>query len=175
MCIRDRDYNYEFTDLSTNAVTTKLRTNALTNLNLIWVSGLSFGHSYSVRVKSKVNGNWSDYGSPCTITIGGARYANVESNDQQIASEITPFTATIFPNPISDNSTASINITGADGKLAIIKILDLTGKEIITYQMKLESEEFNTTLNDFPKLSSGMYILSISIEDKVQNSKFVVE
>ncbi|HXB41937.1 MAG TPA: choice-of-anchor tandem repeat GloVer-containing protein [Bacteroidia bacterium] len=66
------NYRYEITDLSNNSVVIYPRGNYLTNLQLDWLSTTTYARTYSIRVAAFVSGNWSSYGTSCTVTTPAA-------------------------------------------------------------------------------------------------------
>ena len=63
------EYEFEFTDQATNAVTTNVRPN---NQNTLGLAGLTtLGATYDVRVRVKIAGVFTAYGNICTISAPG--------------------------------------------------------------------------------------------------------
>jgi len=62
-------YQYEFSDPGAGFLTTYLKNNNSNAVGLWFVSGLAYGKTYNVRIRSNVGGEWSDYGSVCTISM----------------------------------------------------------------------------------------------------------
>ena len=70
----------------------------------------------------------------------------------------------LYPNPVSN----VLNIKNPNGMLLkSLKITDFLGKTVY-----LETHAEGKNAIDVSNLSSGMYLLSISIGDKIQQSKF---
>jgi hypothetical protein len=42
-------------------------------LRLYNITGIQYGLTYTVKVRAKKNGTWSDWGSVCTLTLGGTK------------------------------------------------------------------------------------------------------
>lgn len=61
-------YRWEFTPQGQPALPEYTRNSGNQWIRLQWVSGISLGETYSVRVKVKVNGEWGEYGVSCEIT-----------------------------------------------------------------------------------------------------------
>jgi hypothetical protein len=156
------------------------------------VTGLANNQTYNWTVEVKYNSASGPVYGPasnaaCTVSFGVPAFIadnrdQAETNSDRVGNitnenmdSIPAVSAMIYPDPIGEAITPSILINGADGKLAIVKILDLTGKQIIAYSMNVSGSEFNAQLNDFPELASGMYLLSVTIDNTVLNSKFVVQ
>lgn len=69
----------------------------------------------------------------------------------------------VFPNPVSDK----IQLGGVSNNISHIKITDLFGK--VVYSDKAFKREYINISN----LTAGIYILSVSNDNKVSNVKFV--
>lgn len=165
------DYEWQFVGTQTYV---KRRGNNLANMYVTSIQGFVNG-TYTVSVKAKVSGVWASvYGPSCVVTIGAsAREINPEVESS--VNNLIAFSAIIYPNPLGQGVSPSVVINNADGQFALIQILDLTGKQIAAYQAQVEGDEFTATLSGFPELAAGMYIMAVSVNDQVQNSKFIVE
>ena len=65
---RASDYEWEFTNVNTGVKITRLRGLDWRTMNMSLVVGLEYEQSYYVRIRSLVNGIWSNYGDTCLIT-----------------------------------------------------------------------------------------------------------
>ena len=74
----DQAYTFEFSPLAGGAAV--LYTTQDDEVELEDLNGLVEGASYSVRVKVKVNGIWSNFGSACTISIKPAKTTRIKDN-----------------------------------------------------------------------------------------------
>ena len=81
----------------------------------------------------------------------------------------------MYPNPLSDGQSPTIQITGADQKDAMVTVTDLTGRVITTYLLYCEGEVFTAQLTDFPELAAGMYVMQVTVGEQVQSQRFVAE
>lgn len=165
--------SYMFTLTSGAYTQSKIRT--VNNISLTQYTGLTANTTYTVTVSEYSGGVWSaPVTSPtCTITMGNSiREAdpNIREDDEDVS-----FAAVLYPNPVSSGTAPSVTISGADGEQAMIRIVDLSGREVIAYPMQVEGDEFNAVLNNFPELASGIYFMQVVIADKIENIKFVVE
>lgn len=62
------NYNYEITNVSTSAVMNYHRGSGSNAFSLGWVKGILYNTTYSVRVRANINGDWTNFSAPCTIT-----------------------------------------------------------------------------------------------------------
>jgi hypothetical protein len=160
-------YEFEFTDLSTFAVTTTIIN--LTYLNLSTVSpALLVGSTYAVRARGFVYNTWGSFGTACNITIGsvvvgaGSRGSAPETIAITEESNETLITGTVneellaYPNPFenqggfivksNENRNASVYLFNAVGQM-------VWSKQVTTNQY----EQFNTQ-----DLTPGLYFMSTS-------------
>ena len=159
-------YEFEFTDLVTNAVTTKV--SSLTYLPLATVTpALIPMHTYSVKVRAKQYTTWGSYGQACNIRISGATAARTAMNTEQetvdaMLSEMEeerintdmPMDILLFPNPMMDEAT--VVISSSQNEKVTIAITDITGKVV-------SNDIFNTNSTfsiQNSELRSGIYFLT---------------
>ena len=150
---------------------TRLRGNSGTNINLTNFTGLLPNTQYDVLVRSYIGGQWGVFGSVCSITMGNTlRLANSEDVVLQVDSN---WTANLYPNPVGNVDNPSILITGAKNELAMLSILDITGRIVQTFECKISESNYSQLLEDFPNLVSGVYFLQVQIGDRKQTTKFI--
>lgn len=119
------DYMYEITNLSTGSVIYYPRGNWLTNFQFDWITGLTSGPTYSIRVAASVGGVWLPYGAACTIATSGAspRIAGlvVENNQSDKVQLTGTQSAKLYPNPnkglftLETSHAASVRISNLLG------------------------------------------------------------
>ena len=159
-------YEFEFTDLLTNAVTTKL--SSLTYLPLATVTPTLIPmHTYSVRVRAKQYITWGSYGEACNIRILGATAARAAMNtdqetvdamvlemEEQSMNTDMPMEILLYPNPMMD--VATVVISSIQNEKVTIAIIDITGKVV-------SNDIFNTNSTfsiQNSELRSGIYFLT---------------
>jgi len=151
---------------------TKLKGNSGTSMALTSFTGLLANTTYTVTVASQIGGQWGTFGSPCTITMGATvRLADPENSN----SDVVPFATLLFPNPIGDGVNPVLKISGSDARTANVTIVDLTGRVVAAYTRYVEGDDYTTTLDNFPDLVAGMYMMQVQIGDQVQTTKFIAE
>jgi len=65
-------YRYELVDISNGNTYTYVRTTSLTNFQMDWVSGVTYGKTYSIRVAAYVGNTWLSYATACNVTTPAA-------------------------------------------------------------------------------------------------------
>jgi len=105
--------------------------------------------------------------------------SNIEITDQNIVKEVTLIKSsgigdisnsgfiTIYPNPVKEKGELDIN---SSKTIDMVKIFNYTGKLLIT--KNVSSEKINVNLSD---LSSGIYILQVTIGDNKYFEKVIIE
>jgi PKD repeat protein len=93
------NYEWEFVHTGSGFSTTRLRGNGYRNMYCTWVPGLKYGLTYQVRVRSFVGGEWTDYGSVCSLTTPGNPGSKLIDSDCN--STLNTFDQQFFCDPIS--------------------------------------------------------------------------
>ena len=99
-----------------------------------------------------------------------ARIANTIT-EQEVKSGLN-----VFPNPISHGQLLTIQILDDDGNIArnlgasIIKIIDNTGREIVSKDMISSLTQYDIT----PPSVAGIYHISVITSNRVRSATFVV-
>jgi PKD repeat protein len=171
------NYEWEFTDMGTSTVYTKLRGNALTNFNMTLVPGIQGNTTYSVRVRAIVGGVAGTYGSSCLITTANtSRLASgdgaADITEQEVAAEknggITaqPVTFNVYPNP--NNGLFNFEISSAENM--VFELYDALGRTVI-------KEKVTSTVRsyDISGRESGMYYIRITQNNQLLYSTRLVK
>lgn len=96
-----------------------------------------------------------------------------KNEESEINKENVSSVQNLFPNPTRGNITLEINSVQISS-IAQITIYDLSGKEIYVKQSNL-MRGLNKIEIELPKLSSGIYLCRILLDNEQIHSKFVVE
>jgi hypothetical protein len=64
-----QDYEYEITNAQQPLTTTRQRGSPTNSIAISWLTGIQYGRTYNVRVRSKVGGVWGSYGPTCTFSM----------------------------------------------------------------------------------------------------------
>ena len=145
------------------------------------VAGISNGQTYQWTVEVQYNpGSGNVYGpasTPCNVTFSStARQMDpLTQMEQPTDNSDFNFGISMYPNPIGNGVNPTLNITGADQQNAVVTVMDLTGRTVATYNLFVEGNEYTTELTEFPDLVAGMYLMQVTVGDKVQSQKFIAE
>jgi hypothetical protein len=137
-------------------------------------SGILSNNSYTVTVTEFSGGTWSVPGAPCVITTGGS-YRLIQPGEEDSIGVSFDLSMHIYPNPLSDEMSPTLNIQGADQKDAFVNVVDLTGRVVASYKLFIEGDDYTIQLSDFPDLAAGMYIMQLQVGDQIQSQRFVAE
>jgi hypothetical protein len=167
--------NYEYTvtnsSIGYSQVKYKGTGHAFIKLNIF--KGLLPSTTYDVSVKAYVGGVWGPSGAVCSITTAstfGLLEPNfsdlraVDSNDNIVGS------IKLFPNPISKNSTLTIELP--ENESVIITISDLLGRQIFERNYN-DINSFEIQLSELT-LDEGIYNVTIINGRNIQNQKLVI-
>jgi hypothetical protein len=76
----------------------------------------------------------------------------------------------IFPNPTNSTVTVQLHSSNSDASLKSVKLMDLTGREIL---LQLVTGQFYTL--DISLYSKGLYFIQIKDETTVYNRKLIIQ
>jgi PKD repeat protein len=141
-----------------------------------WYFGDGLGDDTSgYKAIHKIN---STYSPPVNLFITNGCGVAVDLLDPFIATDITEenkasFNLTIFPNPVVDELTVSLNKL-AVGKKVCIHLMDANGV-LLKQSTFLNASETINFKYDVHALSSGIYLLQVKAGEEVVNRKFIVK
>jgi len=122
-------------------------------------SGLAPGTYYFRQV---TGANCFSFTGPITLTCTSPRETIVEFNEEGNVS--------VYPNPTRGEFSVSFNTNEVVN--ASVEMYDLTGRKVLTQNLTTK-EGLNETTFNAHSLSSGVYMLRISIGDRVTTTKVV--
>ena len=169
------EYEYEFVNTGLSYTQTYLRTNP--NYRFVYVNnvpGIQLSTTYDVRVRAKVNGVFTQYGTICQITTPpSARYGVVENEEVVIYSDeiINNIHLTIYPNP-SQGEFVYMELKSSEDISELI-VTDITGK--VVHQQNLQADDYYSTVRFNEKLNSGFYFVTVISGSQKQTKKLVVK
>ncbi|MBL0047662.1 MAG: T9SS type A sorting domain-containing protein [Bacteroidetes bacterium] len=107
------NYQYEFSAPGFTTATV-YRGNGNLDFRMIWLAGVKYGTTFSVRVKAYVGGVWLNYGTPCTVITPAAPSTSVLGI---CGTTLSPgqFSSTIFCTAVPGASLYSYRITNVGG------------------------------------------------------------
>jgi len=113
-----------------------------------------------------------DYLSDISQSVVNAqdRYNNLASNVNETPGVVD--NVFIFPNPASD--FVSIYINNAKGNNFMIEVSDNIGKVVKSELVKITTLEHQTYMLNIRDLKSGIYVIRVSTENKVETKKLIV-
>ena len=155
-------YEFEITDLTTNAVSVQSRT----TMNLVFntvVPALQNNRQYSIKVRATISGVVGTYGSACTVGFVSTSREELEAeemNAEEILNE-NIFKINVYPNPFNQQATLFIQSSKSDK--AQVQIFDMVGNLVWNEQVNTNT---NVTIgNDF---ATGTYIVKVLNESGEQ-------
>ncbi|KJS06054.1 MAG: hypothetical protein VR77_06625, partial [Flavobacteriales bacterium BRH_c54] len=169
------EYEYEFVNTGLSYTQTYLRTNP--NYRFVYVNnvpGIQLSTTYDVRVRAKVNGVFTQYGTICQITTPpSARYGIIENEEvviynDELANDIR---LTIYPNP-SQGEFVYMELKSSEDISELI-VTDITGK--IVHQQNLQTDDYYSTVRFNEKLNPGFYFVTVVSGSQKQTKKLVVK
>ena len=173
------DWEWEFvrTDVPELPIT-HLRGSNNRYLRLSDVTGLVQGGTYDVRTRPVFAAASSSYGAAVEICIVGSGGDPQEINpfvaediDQRDVEENSASVA-IYPNPVTQGNF-SLNLSGVQSETINLDILDITGKTVQSEQITVSNGTVNTVVA-ISDLASGMYMVNLMIDGKLQTERLVV-
>lgn len=128
---------------------------------------------YDARAYYSTEGTYSD---PNYVTSFGRLEASKEKSDKPISSIVeeipSDYSISNYPNPF--NPTTTINYQLPENGFISIKVYDLLGKEIATLVNENKSGGYYHVNFDASKLTSGVYIYTITANNFIQSKKMLL-
>ncbi len=181
-------YQYEFAFLSENYLRTISPPTGQYALMLgNWVTNplLCGTFEYDVRVRASFDGGatWCPWGPVCTVEItnnppnncsgfggftGGGGLNSLEEPETEVL---------MWPNPVRDGHVQlQLNALSTDATEVTIDIFDLFGKRVMARTIATEgAEELTTVLEVETSMAKGLYMVNITIGDKLHVQRLVIE
>ncbi|MDP2387357.1 MAG: T9SS type A sorting domain-containing protein [Bacteroidota bacterium] len=151
------NYEYEFTDVLTADVFTKLRGNASSNFYLYTVPEITYGKIYNVRIRAYSNGVWGPYGPACSVTTPSSeRIAENAVKEDELGENLNSLKVSVFPNPTS--GTAIVKTGSVADKIIVCDVL---GKVVNEIKPDLDSYSIN-----FIDQENGLYFIKVVLNDQ---------
>lgn len=132
--------------------------------NVCLTVSVTCGATTVICVNSNIN-KTSSNNAMITLNVVSATPTGIKQN------EATRSSVKIYPNP--NNGEFEIKLSGLHEKNAVIKIVDITGREVLS----LEEEQTNGMLHsklNLSQLSSGSYFVKVVSGKEVYNSKLII-
>lgn len=96
----------------------------------------------------------------------------------EVKMDASPFRATVFPNPVTENSTLQYDLPEAG--LVNVTLYQLSGQKLVKFVDKQQDQgrhqvRLNALDSDISKLNNGIYICKISSSGKTSAIKLIVK
>ncbi len=129
---------------------------------------------YDVRARLYYNSTYSYADDAYETTFGKLEVSMLEDNQiALVANELpTVYSITNYPNPF--NPTTTINYQLPENGFVTIKVYDLLGKEVATLVNENKSAGYYKVDFNASKLTSGVYIYTITANNFVQSKKMLL-
>ncbi|MBI5730066.1 MAG: T9SS type A sorting domain-containing protein [Ignavibacteriales bacterium] len=128
---------------------------------------------YDVRAYYSTGNTYSD---PDWTAVYGMENPNIQSQDGQFittTTEIpTDYSIANYPNPF--NPTTSINYQLPENGFVTIKVYDMLGKEVAVLVNENKSAGYHRVNFDASKLTSGVYVYTITANNFIQSKKMLL-
>lgn len=165
--------NYQYRFEIPGVYVRNIRSNSSFSLRrLNWYTlPLTLGETYDVSVKVMVSGTWGEYGPVCQLSMisGSMDQGELRSN------EITPLSATIFPNP---SLNGRVNILLEDIPMEIVEakveIFDVNGR-VIDAWVVVVPEVSHLLLRNEHELGTGLYLFRVTLGEESQLIRVMVQ
>lgn len=90
-----------------------------------------------------------------------------------ISTEENNLTLSVYPNPASNNENVTVLLNAENATNSIIRIIDISGRIV-----NESNQQLNAGINQIPvavtSIESGMYIVSVSIDNSVLTQKLII-
>jgi uncharacterized protein (TIGR02145 family) len=168
-------YEFELTDSATQQVITKITYTKYLPLASLSPTVLP-GHTYKVRVRSRVYKTWGNFSDECKIRISNAVSARFGdfAEEEEITTEETPeiislentplFDLLVYPNPMDEE--ANIIVSSSEKMQVSIRMCDITGK--LVYEQSVNSNS-SILINNLA-LDHGVYLLTATTKNGEQKT-----
>ncbi|MCO6498848.1 MAG: T9SS type A sorting domain-containing protein [Vicingus serpentipes] len=159
------EYEYEFVNIGLGFNQTYVSLNP--NYRFVYlnnVPGILDNTTYDVRVRVKVDGSYTSYGSSCQITTPSApaliaQHPNNNYSANESVVNFDEMSVNIYPNP-NQGESFNIVLEGASSNTKVY-VTDISGKTILYKDLNNENESMNTSLSFDSKLSPGFYMVTV--------------
>ncbi len=130
--------------------------------------------NYDVRARLYYNSSYSYAYDAYETTFGKVEASMMEDNQiASVANEVpTVYSINNYPNPF--NPTTTINYQLPESGFVTIKIYDMLGKEVAVLVNENKSAGYYRVAFNASKLTSGVYIYTIIVNNFVQSKKMLL-
>ncbi|HRH69320.1 MAG TPA: T9SS type A sorting domain-containing protein, partial [Flavobacteriales bacterium] len=135
--------------------------------------------TYNVRVRISLDQgqSWCPWGDVCLLTVAGNGSSGLQQAQQPgaVATWTEP-SLTVWPNP-NRGDRVQINLTHvkSDQGAVGLEIYDLYGKQVLVRKAQAQEGTFNTTLELGDEMTSGVYLLRVTVGTDVYTERVVIQ
>lgn len=141
-----------------------------TTASSINLTGLASGTNYAVRVRTRINGQWSGYTAPVGfMTEAGSKAAPLSNNseDQELSLGLM-----LYPNPAKDFVNVRLFVDEIND--VRIDVYDIRGALVKSEILHNQIGEVNSRI-DLNRLNSGIYFVRISHKSSNEVIRLIVQ
>lgn len=175
--------------LNTSQVDIKWETATETNNDFFTIERSKDGLFFEEVLKVNGAGNsitnlqYSDIDPNPYVGISYYRLKQTDFNGRTSYSTIIPIEnntnseagISLFPNPSDENNSTFIALNGLTGQEVLVDIKDVTGKELLSKKIIVNSNNEIFTLGKGPIFSKGIYMVSVSSRNKLFTKRLIVK
>lgn len=131
--------------------------------------------NYQLQVTQAGVSAWS---SLVLITVNPCREAepnfNEENNGDQLSDSIKTFQMKVYPNPTTGLFTIELNMPLSNEEKVKMRIVNVLGQEVYDKGLVAKNDRIKEVVELDKSLPSGIYILQVTIGNKVENTNMVL-
>ena len=133
--------------------------------------GLSRTQYQFIDNLSGINGTIFYYKLKMVDANGQFKYSNVVliRKEQKNGTNLV-----ITPNPVMSGVKATANFTAAASSKVVFKIIDMSGKVVLTQQNNVLQGNNSVSINSLDRLQSGIYMLQLNNGQSMTTTKFYI-
>jgi len=127
--------------------------------------------TYTVRIKTLINDEWSSYANPVEFTSLDALKSTDMSDHIPEISEMNIQDIILYPNPVAD--VLNIEYTLENKSDFIISLYDLKGNLITVIEQSHEAGKYITSF-DIRNVMAGVYFIRIQSTNFIETRKLII-
>ena len=163
-------YEWEVTDIATGTPYLKQSSGSTNNVDmyLSYITQVTYGKSYSIRVRAYSGGVWGTFGTACTVTTPAsgarARFAASDYEETEIGTNIN---VNAYPNPTTELLNVDFDNIPAN---ASVEIYNMIGELVLNQTLTGLNNTINTS-----QLSNGLYHAKVIGNNKLLFAQKIVK
>jgi hypothetical protein len=169
-------YQFEFSKPGyLRKLTTTTSSLVLTQWNTL---PLQYNSTYNVRVRISYDAGvtFCPFGAICTIATASNGSGMALAGDRDGASGPEERILTMWPNPNSEGRVRfSMTGLGEGAHRVSVDLFDLLGARVQSEQLNINGEELNTIVELIPGIQRGVYLVNVTVDDRLFTERLVVQ